>query len=1535
MGNRELKFIHFSLPVATPPDVSNTANDDTGLLLGKRKRGRPLGTKNKKKDGEKAVSDSENNGGPSSGSPDDSDTGTVPKKRKKSRKNKNKSSDVSWKPGDSMKVPGNAINQTAQQITKNAHPQPADTLNPESMHPTPHPITPVNVQSPLHRARHLVDEESMSSFENRVDISTLCEEGENNMNVINDIEDVNLLDTLIAEGLGEEPDGDPEENGLGVVGEDPPHADSKRHKHQPQFPSWLSQAFEKAVAELTADRKSLAGSSRHYTAGNFWLPCKDPWFVLRKQDLMPTDLFIPQFYVWDPLDALHGSGISCPNCSRTLTRDGIVNRPRRVVDIDQCFFLIGYNYACRKASGGCESKFRSWHPRILQNLPRPLAAEFPAHLTWRSGISLRAFGIVRSSFQNGMGPNQVADMFRVQHLRHYDELRLRYLHTKISRIQVGGQTYEPFRPFDDRSDSGFHGYTPSGQWLRDVYDNIMESHQETLNQHTAMLSARICAIDHSHKIAKQVFKVDGVPIFTALLTMTNEKGEIKGCFFVPSKSQSQYVDALQKISEELTLYGHPQPQAFYTDNISDKGMLERVFPSLLDDVVAVEKYSHLPEFSLPDTLHPSILSSTSHINNVVRGILDDIPLTGQITIGFDSEWNVDTSGGRIIGHGPPEIVQIAYKDQVYILRVGTVLAEQGSLPHELLNLLQDGRVVKAGRQVTGDLRRLAIASHQEPSSFQGGLDLAAYAKQQLLIDDAQLSLADLTASILGQCLPKNRIQQITFDWSSSELTPNQIQYAARDAWVSLSLWHKISQAPAPSLLTETSAKSIGLPVIILTEDHKKTAAKGVVSQAASHHSVDGINITPTRTVITVNEVLVPGTVMSQHQKRSLQEMGIPPFDVVTHRTHVRVIGLPPNTPSLPSTMFTSSRPTSPRASTSSELESETPMLPPPCDEEDPEMSDMIDVPLGDMISNIGNSDETVGQIIGDRDIESAELGSETLGPNQPASFTTIIRTRVIKDAFHVFNMIYISRSHGLRVPFAQALRDALLVPHPEDKRQIEAYLGTKNLKWDDMMRYNPSWLWRHCRRTIPPPEIIYPLVHDVFMTWGPLKDAKTHKPLFDGKAWKKAKEILELIRCGFVSDPPGVSLFYILGLDKHANGLPIYRCVRGTNFVEGGVHTHLRNMLPSRNTSVRHMIICLLDFILRHNLLVGTYNSTGKKYCGHDYIWLLNEIQELEIALSTVYATPPTQLSWVNGNLYQKTKQAMGIMPITESVRVRSGMRDFVESTDRKQKQVYLAKMQGTCRPILPVHTAAEKKYFNKAMRDLVEFQTSTTKIKPSAVKIWNQQAEREDDIYYKLEEHLTTYLNGKWQDNANSKESICQAIAVTEPLTKRLQNPARTREIINTSAMKPSTLQVTQGFDENPTQQQRSPVPEAGPSAVHDFADANHLATPVAQTAINLSVARATKAAPEPAVKPRKRERECPRCGQSICNGRQAWFRCQYACQDCNTVSVVQCVGRKSEARTKRRCTSASSIMADLTPAAREFINDISSTRRLDHLTT
>ena len=146
--------------------------------------------------------------------------------------------------------------------------------------------------------------------------------------------------------------------------------------------------------------------------------------------------------------------------------------------------------------------------------------------------------------------------------------------------------------------------------------------------------------------------------------------------------------------------------------------------------------------------------------------------------------------------------------------------------------------------------------------------------------------------------------------------------------------------------------------------------------------------------------------------------------------------------------------------------------------------------------------------------------------------------------------------------------------------------------YEKLRNTSPEWTRTRCRHTIPPPHILYPLVRKVFLTYGTIRDQTTKQILFPTDSqWNAARNILDLIQRGYVSDPPRVSLYTQLGIDQKS-GLAIYRCARGTNATEGGVHTHIRQRLPKFGVSLHHVQASLLDFTIRHNLLVILLTSS-------------------------------------------------------------------------------------------------------------------------------------------------------------------------------------------------------------------------------------------------------------------------------------------------------------------------------------------------------
>ena len=316
-------------------------------------------------------------------------------------------------------------------------------------------------------------------------------------------------DGVTGDGLGEEDEVPDDEDELGDEEEGAQEEGSSLPRTKPTRrppPKWLFEPFKARVAESSTPYRDANGLPPLYANHKtFWFPQPSTFFLLKQASTTPQHLFNPQFFLWDP-DALCPRGIPCPNCRTVLQRHQVIPQPRRCVDFDHTFWMIGYRYRCRKCIHPKSKKatvtFRSWDQRILAVLPPSLSSEFPAHLSHRSGVSTSLFSWMRSCFNYGLGSKQFSDTIRMQHILRYNMLELQYLEELASRTLDDWLhlKYEAFPRFDDVGPLGPNLYTPSAPLLRDLYDDFVDEHRAEINQHTAMLTANICAIDHSHKV---------------------------------------------------------------------------------------------------------------------------------------------------------------------------------------------------------------------------------------------------------------------------------------------------------------------------------------------------------------------------------------------------------------------------------------------------------------------------------------------------------------------------------------------------------------------------------------------------------------------------------------------------------------------------------------------------------------------------------------------------------------------------------------------------------------------------------------------------------------------------------------------------------------------------------------------------------------------------------------------------------------------------------------------------------------------------
>lgn len=487
------------------------------------------------------------------------------------------------------------------------------------------------------------------------------------------------------------------------------------------------------------------------------------------------------------------------------------------------------------------------------------------------------------------------------------------------------------------------------------------------------------------------------------------------------------------------------------------------------------------------------------------------------------------------------------------------------------------------------MTRLRNTLHSS-QSFVGGLDLAKLAKERHLIGNiSKCSLSDLCALILQKRLDKNTPLRTSETWENCVLTPEQISYAAKDAFVALKIYDElINHYDVPSVLPPTVSPL--MPVVLLGSDMNTIVAEGRIPASSQGNTVDGVRVMKQHIVIEITRVGIPGVVISSHRNRSLNSFGNPPFILVCFRSHLRL-----HTPSMHRNVqafitTTSNGSTRPSVSNFS-IDDEVP------DDQLGDLSEIVSLQES-LSSDLSGPPENLenGYTV---DIDGANTGAQMIQeiqPLGPMEWDYSVRSRVLKDVWHVFHMLYLPATHGLRKQFTRDLRDIVFVPYDEDRYRINSWGATQTIPkaYEELRNSSPEWTRARCRHTIPPPHILYPLVAKLFQTYGPLVDPTTKQPLFSASTWKVALNVLELIRKGFISDPPGISLYTRIGTDKKAGGLPLYRCARGTNATEGGVHTHIRSRLPKFGVSVRHVHASLLDFTLHHNLLVRSFDSFDK-----------------------------------------------------------------------------------------------------------------------------------------------------------------------------------------------------------------------------------------------------------------------------------------------------------------------------------------------------
>lgn len=150
-------------------------------------------------------------------------------------------------------------------------------------------------------------------------------------------------------------------------------------------------------------------------------------------------------------------------------------------------------------------------------------------------------------------------------------------------------------------------------------------------------------------------------------------------------------------------------------------------------------------------------------------------LLGAKVLGFDTETKPSFKKGK---KNKVSLIQLSTEDLACLFRINHI-----GLPEELVALLADPGVIKAGVAVHDDIRFLSGVKKFTPAGF---VDLQGFVRNYGIQSSG---LKKLAAIVLGFRISKR--QQVT-DWEAGQLSEAQLVYAATDAWVCQQIYMKLT-----------------------------------------------------------------------------------------------------------------------------------------------------------------------------------------------------------------------------------------------------------------------------------------------------------------------------------------------------------------------------------------------------------------------------------------------------------------------------------------------------------------------------------------------------------------------------------------------------------------------------------------------------------------------------------------------------------------------------------------------------------------------
>ena len=848
--------------------------------------------------------------------------------------------------------------------------------------------------------------------------------------------------------------------------------------------------------------------------------------------------------------------ITCPNCgfSCLITEHHKeYSEPRLIVDLVDSYYLMCDRYSC--GSPTCTHKTFTADSTVMASMPECIRHKFPAWLSHRAGISLSVFSKLTDSIYGGMSFRQFARDLLAAHQRNFVEAHTRFKQICCDRVVfcrssgVDLPRLDAWNPIFEAT-AGYGGRVQQAAWFKAQFIVWGRSMLPLWRARMQQVDCTFCCLDHSFKIPSYMAKMEHMSLFEGLLTVMGSNGigrpKIRSSDFVMSKSAAEVERILMNNKRVDEALGKPPPNVFYTDiccngksnSGGDRETIGKVYPNMAF-AVANER---MPNGDVFDRFRANKFEFRNAEASIAAAVNDlHTRMRAAVANGEDVYMSVDTENEvRLLKGRPPAIEKISVIQlaaQIGDAEVEVYVLQFWHVPAAppllLPNALQTLLEDPLIIKVGCKIRGDATKlKNQFDCEMRNHVELGAMMHERGLSKTLNISLKDMVAVVLKKNLVKDSCITVS-TWAAKILTDPQKQYAADDAAAGAAIY--------AVLLTKAAVTGAAR-----LHQRDRAPIPGEIVQICSHADRNK--------VVGCGVICKVGGLGKGH-------------GAVWRAGHVDMLGGSRVTVRI-------------------------------CDAKSPAylpLHNVIDCGKRRTLLQWKNSNEEL--LVDIKYLQRPAVDAVAVAPFSEA----VAPNRCLLDGFHALKRIRLAlkcaekkqKESPIVTWLMDSLRDAMYVVNDYDLQTVKSKFEEHEINFFSRYKYDWDSLRPYFRRVIPQPGLLQANIEAVMSAFNATAEGMRVSELGDGALPKAISKLMSHVRHGCLSDPPDLELYSKKKVDKY--GLQIYRCHRGTNSAESGLHRHLIKKFASKNMSVEYSCIFLAFFCDRYNcdasdLKLGHYN---------------------------------------------------------------------------------------------------------------------------------------------------------------------------------------------------------------------------------------------------------------------------------------------------------------------------------------------------------